>query len=352
MRNRVGRMFEQGTAGTSENKRPVDLVFEGGGVKGIGLVGAYHVLEERGYRPENMAGASAGAIVAALVAAGYSADELYDIMSKLDFDQFKDKAWEDLVPLLPWTTSILKDQGIYEGKKFFDWIKELLDAKDKKAFGDLIRRPDIDDFRYRYTLQVIVSDVTKRRMLVLPRDADKLGYRHPDNLEVALAVRMSMSIPIFFEPVSLINQGTGREHILVDGGMLSNFPVWLFDTDRPEWPTFGLKLFEPDPKAPLFKNESDPEARRWGVRGTLDYLWSLVETMMEAHDRLYIEQRNFDQRTIAIDTLGVGTTEFDLSKQPERIRKLYESGRAAAEAFLEGFDYEEHLMVRREGGRW
>ena len=64
---------------------------------------------------------------------------------------------------------------------------------------------------------------------------------------------------------------------------------------------------------------------------------------MEAHDRLYIEQKNFDERTIAIDTLGVGTTEFDLSKQPQRVRKLYESGRAAAEAFLEDFDYEEHL---------
>jgi predicted acylesterase/phospholipase RssA len=86
-----------------------------------------------------------------------------------------------------------------------------------------------------------------------------------------------------------------------------------------------------------------PEARRWGVRGTLDYLWSLVETMMEVHDRLYIEQKNFGERTIAIDTLSVGTTEFDLSKQPQRVRKLYESGRAAAEAFLEDFDYEEHL---------
>ena len=168
-------MSEQGTAGSNENQKPIDVVFEGGGVKGIGLVGAYHVLEEHGYRPENMAGASAGAIVAALVAAGYSADELYDIMSKLDFDQFRDKAWEDLIPLLPWTTSILKDQGIYEGKKFFDWIGERLDAKGKKTFGDLIRRPDIDDFRYRYKLQVIVSDVTKRRMLILPRDAEKLG---------------------------------------------------------------------------------------------------------------------------------------------------------------------------------
>ena len=74
-------MSEQTAAGSNEQEKPVDLVFEGGGVKGIGLVGAYSVLEERDYQPVNMAGSSAGAIVAALVAAGYSADELYAVMA-------------------------------------------------------------------------------------------------------------------------------------------------------------------------------------------------------------------------------------------------------------------------------
>jgi NTE family protein len=52
---------------------------------------------------------------------------------------------------------------------------------------------------------------------------------------------------------------------------------------------------------------------------------------MAAHDRLYIEESDFD-RTIAIDTLGVGTTEFDLSE--ERAIGLFDSGRTAAEEFL------------------
>lgn len=153
---------------------------------------------------------------------------------------------------------------------------------------------------------------------------------------------MSMSIPIFFEPVTLINQYTGREHILVDGGMLSNFPVWIFDADEPQRPTIGLKLFEPDPRAPLIRNGREPKARRKGLLGMvkglgpLDYFWSLVETMMEAHDRLYVQEKDLDQRTIAIDTLGVGTTEFDLSK--ERTGKLYDSGRTAAKNFLPKFD--------------
>src|SRR5215212_11040122 len=105
-------MSVEGAAAGNEQRKPVDLVFEGGGIKGIGLVGAYKVLEEHGYQPEIMAGASAGAIVAALVAAGYSADELYDVMSKLNFNQFKDKGWEDRLPFRL-TSSMLKDQGIY-----------------------------------------------------------------------------------------------------------------------------------------------------------------------------------------------------------------------------------------------
>ena len=63
----------------------------------------------------------------------------------------------------------------------------------------------------------------------------------------------------------------------------------------------------------------------------VDYARSLVETMMEAHDRFYLEESDFD-RTIAIDAMGVGTTEFDLSR--ERAMKLYESGRASAVEFL------------------
>ena len=70
----------------------VDLVFEGGGVKGIGLAGAVETLEQHGYKPQNVAGTSAGAISASLLAAGYSAEELKEIIIGLDYRQFQDKA--------------------------------------------------------------------------------------------------------------------------------------------------------------------------------------------------------------------------------------------------------------------
>src|SRR5919112_919108 len=188
-------------AGESENREKyVDLVFEGGGVKGIALVGAFSMLEERGYEPQNMAGASAGAIVAALLAAGYTSVELQEIIGNLDYDHFKDRAWEDRIPIAGDPLSILKDLGIYEGEAFAGWMRELLEAKGVRTFGDLIRREDVE-IKYRYKAQVIASDVTERCLLVLPRDAPKLGIADPDDLNVALAVRMSMSITIFFEPV-------------------------------------------------------------------------------------------------------------------------------------------------------
>jgi NTE family protein len=310
---------------TEEHARDVDLVFEGGGLKGIGLAGAYSVLEERGFRPQNTAGASAGAIVAALVAAGYSAAELRETIERCDFSKLKDHAGEGWLPLFSRTVGILKDRGFYEGEAFLRWMTSLLEAKGVRTFGDLVRRPEAE-LRYRYKLQVIASDLTAERLLVLPRDAHLLGLDDPDELGVALAVRMSMSIPIFFEPVSFTNPKTGHEHLIVDGGILSNFPVWLFDAEEPMWPTLGVKFVEDNPRAPLGTSRV-----RGGVFKLVDYVRSLVETMMEAHDRFYLEQTDFD-RTIAIDPMGVGTTEFDLSG--ERAMKLYDAGRSAAEAFL------------------
>ena len=321
-----------------------DLVCEGGGVKGIGLAGAFAGLEEAGYAPKRVAGTSAGAITAALIAAGYSAAELKEIVLSLDFRQFEDKGWEDRIPLLGNPLSILLDQGVYEGEKFLDWMRGMLIEKEVFTFGHL--KTGSDDPRYAYRLQVIVSDISARRLLVLPRDAAVLGL-DPDKLEVALAVRMSMSIPLFFEPVRIENQQTNWQHVLVDGGMLSNFPVWLFDSDGPpEVPTFGLLLVEPDPKTPITERLPKPEHSPKGVKGFVQLLSGMVHTMMEAHDRLYVEKAQF-ARTIGIPTLGVGTTEFGIPRG--RALELYESGRKAAQDFLAGWNFDAYVAEFRTG---
>ena len=333
-------------ASTDDTQKNYDLVCEGGGVKGIGLAGAYSVLDEKGYKPQNVAGTSAGAITAALIAAKYSSEELKDIIFELDYRQFEDKDWLDRIPIVGMPLSILIEEGIYEGERFYEWMRGLLEAKGIRTFKDL--KTEFDDPKYQYGLQVIASDVSARKLLILPRDAHLLG-KEADDLEVALAVRMSMSIPIFFKPVVVANEQTNHKHVIVDGGMLSNFPVWLFDCsdeETPDWPTFGMLLVEPDPKVSIADRLPDPEKAPHGARGLVALLSGMLHTMMEAHDRIYLEKASF-ARTIPIPTLGVGTTEFDLTK--ERAQALYDSGRQATEKFLAAWDFAKYIAAFREG---
>jgi NTE family protein len=328
----------------ADDQQFADLVFEGGGVKGIGLAGAYAALDQRGFAHKGVAGTSAGAITAALIAAGYSSEELDQILLGLPFKAFKDKGWEDRLPLIGKSLGLLLEHGIYEGDFFRGWIAEKLEARGITKFGQLIdEKAEVPENRWR--LKVIASDVTCRRMLVLPQDAAHLGI-DPEEMEIADAVRMSMSIPLFFEPV-VHKDPTGERHVIVDGGMLSNFPVWLFDCrDRdPRWPTFGLRLVEPEPRKPIGHRLRGEEygARRGSL---LDYFKGLAQTMMEAHDRLYLEQATF-ARTIPIPTLGVGTTEFEIA--PERVRALYDSGHKAASDFLDGWDFGAYIEEFRRG---
>jgi NTE family protein len=146
---------------------------------------------------------------------------------------------------------------------------------------------------------VIASDITEKRMLVLPRDADKLGL-DPDELGVAEAVRMSMSFPIIFEPYRIKNPKTDKVHLIIDGGLLSNFPIWLFDADgQPEWPTFGLRLVEEENRKSVAERLPALSFTGKTFDPIVAYVMDLVSTALEAHDRLYIESDNMSPRSAA-----------------------------------------------------
>ena len=311
-----------------------DAVFEGGGVKGIGLVGAVAVMEERGYQWMNLAGTSAGAIVASLLAAGYTGSELAGILTGLDYLEFKDTTCFGRLPVAGPVGRLLLNKGIYRGRFFEDWLGDLLGKKGVTTFGDLATEDFGGDPRYRFKLNVIVSDITRGRLLVLPQDIAGYGIR-PEDLGVAQAVRMSMSIPFFYEPVTLKSKDDGCTSYLVDGGLLSNFPVWLFDSQDaiPAWPTFGFKLVEPE------------EGKPREIEGPVALLNALFATMMEAHDARYIREENF-VRTVPVPTLGIKTTEFDIT--PERSHALYQSGRRAAEKFLADWDLRGYMEKYRQ----
>ncbi len=314
-----------------------DAVFEGGGVKGIGLVGAVSEIEKSGYQFENLAGTSAGAIVAGLLAVGYTASEIKEEMEKLDYNKFKDEGLLDKLGLVGKAFSLGFEYGIYEGKYFESWFENLLSAKGKTTFGQI--KTEYEGEKYRYRFQAIAADITDRRLLVLPGDLSHFGF-DPDQFSIARAVRMSMSIPIFFEPVTL-QDPAGGVHYIVDGGILSNYPIWLLDdgTSAPPWPTFGFKLVEPDKRA-LKKADPNP------IGGMADFLKALGGTMMDAHDNYHISNSKGDfERTITIPTMvnlggldiEIKTTDFDITG--EESQALFDNGVESAKAFLAGWDF-------------
>src|SRR5580658_80203 len=109
-----------------------DLVFEGGGVKGIGLAGAYRELSDRGYHAECVAGTSAGAITAALVAVGYSGAELEEIvLHQMHFSDFEDPTFLDHLGKAGGLAEFFVHRGMHSGDYFLGWIRKLLEAKRK-----------------------------------------------------------------------------------------------------------------------------------------------------------------------------------------------------------------------------
>lgn len=316
-----------------------DAVFEGGGVKGIGLVGAVSEIEKAGYEFENLAGTSAGAIVASLLAVGYKAEEIRRELERLNYNDFKDEGLLDKLGIIGKGLSIGFEYGIYEGEYFEKWLERLLQAKGKTTFGDI--KTDYPEEKYKYKLQVIAADITDRKLLVFPGDLKYFGY-DPDSFSISRAVRMSMSIPLFFEPVKL-QDSSGKAHFIVDGGVLSNYPIWLLDdntTNNPPWPTFGFKLIESDKRK--FKNPD-----RNPINNPISFLKAVMGTMMDAHDNYHISKSKGDyDRTIGIPTVislnsvdkEIKTTDFDITQ--DESHELFKNGVDAAQNFLKAWDFE------------
>jgi NTE family protein len=322
-----------------------DLVLEGGGVKGIGLVGAYASLTKAGYTFHRIAGTSAGAIVGSLIAAGMPPEDLDRVMREIDYGRFQDEGFIDHLGLVGKGLSLLFEKGIYEGRYLHEWLDGLLTSLGKRTFADL----RIDDPRSSlppekaYRLVVMASDVTRGELVRLPWDYPRYGLKADDQL-VADAVRASMSIPFFYEPVQLKwrdAEGKSTVSYMVDGGMLSNFPIEVFDrTDgnRPRWPTFGIKL------------SAKPDAAQSGkfdIKGTFGLARAMVGTMTSFHDQMHIGDPSVLARTVFVDTGNVKATDFDIDEATQKT--LFASGRKAATKFLAGWDFERYVETYRSG---
>ncbi|MCM1988785.1 patatin-like phospholipase family protein [Oceanirhabdus seepicola] len=332
------------------NKRKIaDAVFEGGGAKGIGLIGALKVMEDHGYTWRNVAGNSAGAIIASLVAAGYTAEELKEVFNENNFKAMIDKDFQSTLMISKVGKLIFK-KGIYKGKHIKDFINELLLNKLKRKlgnrknvkFGDLVIPGEEGSLLYnskykrKYRLHIIATDITRGKMLILPEDIQEYGI-NPDDLDISLAVRMSISLPFFLQPIILNNKISHEKSFIVDGGVLSNYPVWIFDVNGvPRYPTIGFKL-----------GGNKEEIRKHKITNIFNFGTSIIETMLEAQDDIHISEMNY-LRTIKINTSNVKTTDLNLTK--EKIDGLCKSGENAAKEFLKGMDvnYSKHNELRKK----
>jgi NTE family protein len=318
-----------------------DLVLEGGGVKGAGLVGAISVLATQPdpYSFRRVAGTSAGAIVASMLAAGLSIDEMTNIMMELDFSQFEDESRIfSHFKQVGEGFGLIFHEGLFKGEFMHDWIAQTLASNGVNTWGDLKQDDPNSGLppEQRYKLVVIVSDISRGRMLRLPWDYRELLGVDPDSQTVADAVRASAGIPFFFRPFHMkadpkVTDGHG-EILCTDGGMLSNFPIEIFDRadgEQSRWPTFGVKL---SARRTIADASWNPNAN------ALELAKSLIATMQNAHDQAHINDPRFASRTIFVDTTGYKATDFHLT-DPDK-QKLFDNGEQAAQKFLDKWDWE------------
>lgn len=291
----------------------IDGVFSGGGIKGYSLIGAYQVLEEKGYIMQRCAGTSAGSIIAAFILAGYTGKEMEQVFLELDIEKLLDQRIVSNIPLVKWLV-LYKKLGLYKGNKFEQWLADKLLAKGITTFNDLPKG----------SLRVIVSDVTNGTITVIPDDLWKYNLQM-ETFSVAKAIRMSCSVPYFFEPVNLSNY---KEPVyIVDGGVLSNFPMWLFDQENVKKvrPVIGVKLSG---------NKDDVPARK--IENAIGMFGALFEAMKDAHDNRYISRKH-EKNIIFINNEEASLLEIDMTQ--EKRKKLIQKGRSEAQQFLRSWTY-------------
>ncbi|MGI4751896.1 MAG: patatin-like phospholipase family protein [Janthinobacterium lividum] len=285
-----------------------NLVFEGGGVKGIAYAGALEVLQENGLLSgiKRVAGTSAGAITACLVAIGYTPEEIKQHVFDMDFRKFED-GWDPL--RLP------AKYGLYKGDTFLEWIKGLIKKKvhisTNATFGNL-REQGLKDL-YVYATDLNIFDIKQ------------FSADDTPNVVVAEAVRASMSIPLFFKAWKFTSNNPDN-HVYVDGGVVLNYPLNVFDTvttiDDPQ--TLGFYLFDKQGlKSPSNLNYDEP----------IGYCKCLFETMLDAQDIDFSLDECMQKRTVKIDDYGILATDFAITDVQKN--QLYESGKKYTKAYLD-----------------
>jgi len=375
-----------------------DLVFEGGGAKGMVFAGALQEFEDRGHTVGRVMGTSAGAITATGIAAGYTAAEVLEALTEekdgqpvfvtflgtpdaLSDEEIDSSVTRALlravdVPLVPeriereledrllaalmrhprsrHVFSFVERGGWYTADAFVTWMAQRLDTGTFQGQPRNFSGMTMSEF-FEATgrhLSLIAADTTANRLLVLNR-------RTAPDLPVVWATRMSMSFPLLWPEVKWrASWGTYlgqpmKDHLIVDGGLLSNFPIELFIspeshvTDmmgpKQHGNVVGFLIDEslPVENAPPTSGD-ESGGLSLGALATVQRIQRLVDTATKAHDKMVIDA--FDYVVCRLPAKGYGTTEFDMSE--ERRNALIAAGRQSASNYFDALEGEADLVER------
>lgn len=268
-------------------QRKAALILKGGGVKGIALASAYAILESY-YEFDLYAGASAGAIAAALIAAGCPASELVRRLGDKDFRDFLDTPWPLRLPRL------LYRGALHSGDHFQTWVREWL--AEMRGVDGVVTMSDLPR-------KVIIYAADPRGRVLF----DKSGLA---SVPVDHALRCSMSIPFLFD--SKVGPNGVR---CVDGGVLNNFPVNAVKEDVPAVKDDFIAIFL---GKPIVAHKQRPMLLEllamWLGQGELAIL------------------KDHEERTIVVRTDPIRMTQFGLTADEKELLRL--EGEASAKAFL------------------
>jgi NTE family protein len=321
-----------------------NLVLEGGGVRGLAYAGVFSVLEQKGIiqQIEKVGGSSAGSIAGMLLCVGYSATEIDILMMELPLQKFKD----GYGGLIGKYKRLKTDFGIFKGDAFEKWLQQLVKYKTgspKLTFDELHQLHLKNNLLYK-ELYCTGTNLSKQQLEIF-------SFETTPNMSIALAVRISGGVPLYFEPVALDNQlhkikksdTTSFVNYYVDGGMLSNYPISLFDTCKSSetnplfcdklkfnYQTIGIKLERPQQIDSL--NQNSTRIPAYDIYKFSGYLAAFSNLLMETLSRKYPGLENEKGRTIYVSQGNISSIIKKTKLQDKLL--LYENGVKAANNFF------------------
>ena len=294
-----------------------NLVFEGAGLRGIAYSGAVKELEQRNILKDvqRVGGTSSGAIVALLLSIGYTSNEISSIVSNTPYQKFNDGRFFFIGGI----NRVNKYFGWYFGKHFEQWLARIIKDKvgdENITFLQLKQRGYKD-------LYVTGTCLNKQSLVVF-------SYETYPNMKVKDAIRVSMSIPIYYEPVYLDTSGKVVLHpknkkgldVMLDGGFIANFPIKIFDSTRYFSPG-TMNTFAPNPETLGFRIdredqiEKDQEGSRLApmeINSFKDYIGAFYNIIIENLNRQTLTKEDW-QRTVSISDGNVGPKVRKLGKE-------------------------------------